>query len=207
MRRHGSGIALSGPISGKPDIGDAVPAGRGITHPLLPGGAGPRPEALGPPARSSLMVRSSLRRLAARSAARTPQRHRDGAPRGAASFARGRTHRKVRCLMRRHAALHPLGLLPGARKGKAACPGPQRTRAMARGCNSPPPTLSRPQLSGIPPQSAASGRCFAATFLAWSAHFQVEVKRPLKSGHPRRFRAPGRGFPRHALFKSGLRQP
>ena len=71
MRRHASGIAFIGPIPGKSDIGDAVPAGEGIRILRSRAAPGLRPQALGPAARSSLMVRSSLRRLAARSAART----------------------------------------------------------------------------------------------------------------------------------------
>ena len=44
MRRYVGGIALIGPISGKPDIGDAAPAGRGRTQPPKPpGGAGAPP--------------------------------------------------------------------------------------------------------------------------------------------------------------------
>ena len=39
MRRHASGIAFTGPISGKPDIGDAAPAGAAsqAAHPAGPG--------------------------------------------------------------------------------------------------------------------------------------------------------------------------
>jgi hypothetical protein len=195
MRRHGSGRGCGA-------------CGQGITHPLLPGGAGPRPEALGPPARSLLMVRSSSHKgLAARSAARLPERHRDGAPRGVHVLpdVPAPPSAEDRCCATRRSI--PLGLLRRSRKGRRPARGRSRTRAMTRASGPPPPAFSRPQLSGIPPKSPGSGRCFAATFLAWSAHFQVEVKRPLKSGHPRRFRALGRGFPRHALFKSGLRQP
>ncbi len=37
MRRHEGGAALTGPISGKPDIGDAVPAGEGKNASPAPG--------------------------------------------------------------------------------------------------------------------------------------------------------------------------
>jgi hypothetical protein len=37
MRRRESGTALPGPISGKPDIGDAVPAGGGKNATPAPG--------------------------------------------------------------------------------------------------------------------------------------------------------------------------
>ena len=45
-----------------------------------------------------------------------------GAPRGAASFAKGRTHRKVRSKMWRLAALHSLGFIAG-KEGKRGVPG------------------------------------------------------------------------------------
>ena len=42
MRRHESGTALTGPISGKLDIGDAVPAGKGPNASLALGRPGAR---------------------------------------------------------------------------------------------------------------------------------------------------------------------
>ncbi len=43
MRRHESGTAVTGPISGKPDIGDAVPADEGKNASLVPGRRGAPP--------------------------------------------------------------------------------------------------------------------------------------------------------------------
>ena len=64
---------------------DAVLAdGRRNAPPKFPSGAGPRPEALGPPARSSLTAGQT-----AESAARQPDRRRDGAPKGAAPWKQG----------------------------------------------------------------------------------------------------------------------
>jgi hypothetical protein len=60
----------------------ALAGGRETLLPKLPGGAGTRPEALGPPARSSLMAWPAAWAMA-ESAARQPFRRRDGAPKGA----------------------------------------------------------------------------------------------------------------------------
>ncbi len=61
------------------------------------------------------MVRSSLKSASRQKRGPDAVRHCNGAPRGAASFARGRAHREVR-VMWRHAALHPPAFLPGSGK-------------------------------------------------------------------------------------------
>src|ERR1041385_5410567 len=60
----------------------ALAGGRGTHFPSLRAAPGPRPEALGPPARSSLMAWPAAWAMA-ESAARQPFRRRDGAPKGA----------------------------------------------------------------------------------------------------------------------------
>jgi len=118
----------------------AVPAGLGITHPKRPGGAGAPPagtrtcrEELADgegscfaKARKSPMLRKGSRSEGSRKGRKPPKarpglavRHRDGAPRGAASFAKGRARSAERELMWRLAALHPLGMRRGqGREGR-----------------------------------------------------------------------------------------
>jgi hypothetical protein len=160
MRRHGSGRGCGA-------------CGQGGTHSLLPGGAGIRPGTLRPPARSSLMVRSNpaegvSRQKRGPDAGKTPRWSAAGR-----SVLRQRTRTPLQGVieMWRHAALRPLGFCPGSDKGRPAPPRRSNNRGGEARPHPATPTLSRPQLSGIPPKSQPSGRCFAATFLAWSARF------------------------------------
>jgi hypothetical protein len=180
---------------------DAVPAGEGEYAPFAPGRRRHPPGGIRTSreelADGAKQPKAASRQKRGTDAEKTPRWSAAGR-----SVLRQRTHApQGAMLMWRHAALHPLGLLPRAEEREGGLPGASKNTGDGACPQPATPALSRPQLSGIPPQSAAPGRCFAATFLAWSAHFQVEVKRPL-CGHPRRFRAPGRGISPRQLYSN-----
>jgi hypothetical protein len=105
----------------------AVPAGVRKRTSCARAAPGPRPQALGPAARSSLMVRATCRKADQPPEARPGRRKTPPVERRGAQRPSPRTrHRKVQ-LMWRLAALHPLGIFRGT-KGKAGVPAPLNNR-------------------------------------------------------------------------------
>src|ERR1043166_2163158 len=129
----------------------ALAGGRETLLPKLPGGAGTRPEALGPPARSSLMAWPAAWAMA-ESAARQPFQ----TPRWRAERRRAPATVRERRLRLRPTARHPPPF--GGRKGRQACPGPrQRIGAAERWLIPPHPKEPRKarRLEGWPSARAS----------------------------------------------------
>ena len=182
-------------------------AGRQRT-PCSRAATGLRPQALGPAARSSLMVRSNpaegvSRQKRGPDAGKTPRWSAVGR-----SVLRQRTRTPLQgvILMWRHAALHPLGFCPGQGM-KDGLPGAGQEHGRWRlPARRHPHLKSSPTIGNTAQIQQLRALLCGNLFGMVRALSKVEVKRPL-CGHPRRFRAPGRGFPPPALFKSRLRQP
>ena len=174
MRRQDDGSAFTGPIPGKPGIGDAVPAGGGKRIPRSRAATGLHSQALRPAARSWLTGVAGPR-----SRKRGPyavQRHRRGAPRGALRF----WSRFVGAPRPRHwRAEESAGERP-------AHPGPfKTTRAISHGClttedaeldTAPPDEGSaNPRASGGS-AAAASYVCFGGRARCLAARARVDRK-------------------------------
>ncbi len=138
MRRHDSGTALTGPISGKPDVGDAVPAGRGKNASLAPGRRGAPPGGTRTP-RQELADGSEFSRLCRK---RGPRR-KDTAMerRGARRAHRLSTSRTARCGRRwlRFAALHLPRCISRGKRDRGVPGARQRIRAAERWLSPPHP--------------------------------------------------------------------
>jgi hypothetical protein len=147
---HGNVLLIEGAVMRRQDGGAGRGArGRRQTQPSRSGGAGPRPQAIGPAARSSLMVRSHWlyrgkrgsvpKRAEARPfreansrQKRGPAagRRRRGAPKGAGILETECSHTTNWSAAWRATP----SMYRGTRKRKSAYPGPQTTRAMTLVC-------------------------------------------------------------------------